>query len=541
MISKQHPEQIFGEYTLKRKLGVGGMATVYLAVHNKLQRKVAIKIIHEQFVDDVTAIKRLEREAQIAKELKHPNIAPIITFNHVNNRPYLVMPYYAGKTLADYFYHPRAVTHDTSLKILTKLAEGLDYAHSKGVIHRDFKLENILLDKHSQPAISDFGIAQVANTTRLTATGHFLGTPQYMAPEQASRAYDEIDYRADLYAFGVMAYLMLTGVFPFTAADPIHLILKHTTQEVPIPTLVNSELPKATDGVLIRALAKEPEYRFPSAIDFANSLEIALKNIAPITTLVEMQKPNPIEPMEQGGIATRKFTEDLSVISADDETTDILEAQSQPKRRSPVLIWILLLFVLGGIGTTILLGLGGNNPVSAFTGLNSEGTEETVAENTEDSGIDDLTAPSIATDVTASTAITETVSTTITTGPSSTPSATDTASPTNTNTATRTPSPTKTPTLTRTVRPTNTTRPTNTPRPLPTNTPVPPPTSVPVQPTNVPVQPTSVPNPPQNNNPVQPVVEQVVEPVVEQVVEPVVEDVVAPVVEDVGCILLIGC
>src|SRR5690606_143466 len=123
MISTEHPQQIFGEYTLKRKLGVGGMVTVYYAIHNKLQREVAIKIIHEHFADDPIAVQRLAREAQIANTLKHPNIAPILAFDRVNNRPYPVMPYYAGKTLADYFEHPRSVPHTESLAILSHLAD----------------------------------------------------------------------------------------------------------------------------------------------------------------------------------------------------------------------------------------------------------------------------------------------------------------------------------------------------------------------------------------------------------------------------------
>ena len=202
----------FGDYTLGQKLGMGGMATVYHAIHRVTQREVAIKVLHEHYETESTVAKRFEREAEIIGSLNHPHIVPIIEFGKVDKRPYLAMPYYEGGTLAEYFFSPREMSQEDAIDILRALASGLDYAHSKDVVHRDFKLQNILLDKNNVPAISDFGIARTGNTTRLTVTGQFLGTANYVAPEMLLPQLP-VDYRADLYALGVLAYLLLHGAF----------------------------------------------------------------------------------------------------------------------------------------------------------------------------------------------------------------------------------------------------------------------------------------------------------------------------------------
>lgn len=504
MISTQHPEQIFGEYTLKRKLGVGGMATVYYAIHNKLQREVAIKIIHEHFADDSIAVKRLAREAHISQKLRHSNIAPILAFNRVNNRPYLVMPYYAGKTLADYFEQPRAIAHTETLAILTQLAHALDYAHSKGVIHRDFKLENILISEDGIPVISDFGIAQIINTTRLTATGNFVGTPHYMPPEQASGGYDEIDYRADLYAFGIMAYLMLTGVFPFTGKDPIQLIIKHTTQDVPTPTLVNNKLPKAVDAILIRALAKTPDYRYPTASDFVQSLASAFENITPVTTLIDLKKYNPIETslsaessllekahvyakyakrnsenedFTTGGRHKTRVFSDVPQVEGIPAVGITQSQRNRSKKRSSLYVLVLSLVVLGSIAFMITLGRGDDTPIT----LDAETTEIIVENNpllierTQEVLVDKLIATSFGLNNLTINATPTTLA-----RPNNSSSASDSSQPTSLS------------------NPINTSNsPAQTSRPLPNNTPVPP-ISVPVQPTSVPT--TLVELPPGNSS-----------------------------------------
>lgn len=293
MAVKKEFERTFGDYQIIERLGIGGMATVYRALHTVDKQEVALKIIHEHYAGDDIAVKRLEHEARIAQQLKHPNIVPITGYGTVDERPYLVMPYFPNGTLAEFFSTPRAVTHTTSIKILNALAPALDYAHSNGVVHRDFKLENILLSKNNVPHITDFGIARANNTTRLTATGQFLGTPLYIAPEQVSTSDEPINYRADLYAFAVMSYLMLTGYFPFTGDDAIKLFMQHKTNTAPLPSRINEKLPTTVDNILLKGLAKRPDERYSSAQVMVDALEAALQSLSPTTTVISIHDLNP--------------------------------------------------------------------------------------------------------------------------------------------------------------------------------------------------------------------------------------------------------
>lgn len=466
--------QHFGQYTLLERLGMGGMATVYRAMHNKHQKEVAVKVLHEHFANDEQAIKRLQREFQIASELKHPNIVPILASNVAEGRPYLVMPLYKNGTLADYFRQPREIDNETVLKILTSLASGLDYAHARAVIHRDFKLENILLGKENKPIISDFGIARIANTTKLTATGHFLGTPHYMAPEQAYAERNSIDHRADLYAFAVMAYLMLTGVFPFTSTDAFQLVIKHNTLEPPSPTLINDKLPRKIDAVLLKGLAKKPFERYQSADEFVTALKQAFTTVPMVTTIIDMELQNPY-----GGSINASF-EAMQKVN-DDETGQSSENRNN---RRPVMLAILGLVACGILSMLAYSGGFMNN----FVGNNAENAEVTeeietteTLESTEEvteeaSGTEDATddTPVPSATITNTIQASDTpIPATNTARPSSTMiPLTPTFLPTNTPVP-PTPIPTRTP-----IPPTNTVRPSNTPIPTatripPTNTPVP--------------------------------------------------------------------
>lgn len=289
----------FGDYNIIGTLGYGGMATVYHALHIHTQEEVALKVIHEHLLENTEMLKRFEHEIEIVEELKHPGIVPIIDYGHIHKKPYLVMPYMSNGTLADVFRKPRNIKHVASIKILKSLAPALDYAHSKGVVHRDFKLENILIDGKKRTMISDFGIAITNHQTRLTTAGNLVGTPLYIAPEQASAAGDDADYRADLYAFAVMGYLMLTGYFPFTAKDPLYLLVKHRDELAPLPSQVNQQLPTTIDNVFLRALAKEPNDRYQSAQELVEAIETSLGDELDIQAAINMYEPNPFPTSEK--------------------------------------------------------------------------------------------------------------------------------------------------------------------------------------------------------------------------------------------------
>jgi serine/threonine protein kinase len=482
------PSRVFGAYSIKQKIGSGGMASVFQAVHSETQQEVALKILHEHYADDQHIRKRLEHEARIVMRLNHPHIVSVTGFGEAENRPYLVMPYMEGGSLAQFFSKPRLVKHETTLKFLTILADGLDYAHSQQVVHRDLKLENILLSKNQLLAISDFGIAQSAHTTRITMTGQILGTPQYLAPENLDTN-GALNYRADLYAFAVMAYLMLTGYFPFTSRDPLTLAIKHRTEVPPPPSLVNQNLPTTLDAVLNRGLAKDPDLRFASGQEFVEALETALLEAATITTKILVNDLNPLptqsfvpEPalFAPDSIITRVLPPDEAAIPA--VLPEPVPARAKSSRKAVLAFLLLLLCAAASLALFVFNGsfLDGLSVLSDQMQAEStvEATEALVLEATEEA-TDGIQARSIQAFLLSLTA-----------------EATSTASATGTSRASTTPRSSSTSRTSNSPGATNTTRPlpSNTPRPLPTNTPQPQPTSIP--PSSVPatsVPPTSVP------------------------------------------------
>jgi serine/threonine protein kinase len=523
-MDKLQQNRTFGDYLIQQKIGSGGMASVFQAFHAKTNEEVALKILHEHYADDPHIRKRLEHEARIVMRLSHPSIVPVLDYGEAENRPFLVMPYMEGGSLAQLFSKPRLVKHETTLKLLLVLADGLDYAHSQEVVHRDLKLENILLSKKRVLAISDFGIAQSTHTTRITMTGQILGTPQYLAPETLDNN-GSLNYRADLYALAIMAYLMLTGYFPFTAKDPLSIALKHRTEIAPTPSLVNQNLPMAIDPVFVKALAKNPEARFHSAQDFVEALDEAFNQAASITTTIFVNEANPVSPTQAA-----MFQADL--LSAETLNTRILppEAEAIPaahleteadirrprKYQLPraLLVALLLLFLCVGSSLSFYAINGGFFPNAVVAEVSEEATEalaeaseeatEALAESSEEGQTIDSTGFNSLGRQTATSSPTASR----TPRPSATPRANNTAqgggeedaSNTPTVRLTNTARPTNTPRPTNTSRPSNTSQPepsdtarplpTNTPRPLPTNTPQPQPSSIP--PTNPPA-PTAVP------------------------------------------------
>lgn len=471
--------RIFGAYLIKRKLGAGGMASVFQAINQATGQEVALKILHEHYADDPLIRKRLEHEARIVMRLSHPQIVPVLDYGEAEKRPYLVMPYMSGGSLADYFAKPRSVKHETTLKLLTLLANGLDYAHTQEVVHRDFKLENILIGANNLPAISDFGIAQSANTTRITMTGQILGTPQYLAPENLDTN-GVLNYRADFYALAVMAYLMLTGYFPFTGKDPLNLAIKHRTETAPTPSLANPHLPKTVDSVLLRGLAKNPDDRYPSAKAFVEALDDAFAHAALVTTqiFVNALNPAPTKP-DFSPIITPNLTNPATIALSPETIPAVipaaeLAAPAKSKRSKRPLAFLLLFFLCTGISLAYLaMNSGMDFGITADSTSSPELTSETIenlaVENTEALLFTEESANPNTSQ--AETAANENEAT-------SSPSATRTLRPTNTPRDTAT----NRPTATNTSRPLPTS--TNTPRPLPTNTPQPQPTSVP--PTNAP-------------------------------------------------------
>ncbi len=256
-------EQI-GPYKIIEQQGTGGMATVYRAYHERLDRDVAIKLMHRGFLQDPQFHARFEREARIVARLEHPSIVPVYDYDEYEGQPFLVMKFIAGQTLKDRL-RKGALPLDEILDLMPKMADALDYAHERGILHRDIKPSNILIDETGRPYLTDFGLARITQAGESSISADtMLGTPHYMSPEQAQGVPD-IDHRTDIYSFGVILYELVTGAPPFGGETAYAVIHKHIYAAPPDPVEVNSEVPPDVARVLVRALEKAPADRFSSA------------------------------------------------------------------------------------------------------------------------------------------------------------------------------------------------------------------------------------------------------------------------------------
>ncbi|NJN45462.1 MAG: serine/threonine protein kinase [Candidatus Competibacteraceae bacterium] len=256
-------------YSIEGELGRGGMATVYLAMQESLERRVALKVINPALVTDENFTKRFIREGRIIAQLMDPRIVTIFDVgNHSDIYFYLAMEYLPGGNLAERMKTGLPVAE--TLRIIKSVASALGHAHKQGIIHRDIKPQNIMFREQGDPVLTDFGIAKaVGSATVMTQSGVSLGTPRYMSPEQVRGKL--VDARSDLYSLGVLFYEMLTGQLPFSADDSFALAFKHVTESIPDlpPKLV------AFQPVLNCLLAKDPQERYPSSEQYILALEQA--------------------------------------------------------------------------------------------------------------------------------------------------------------------------------------------------------------------------------------------------------------------------
>jgi len=263
--------QSLGRYHILEQLGEGGMAIVYKAYDTRLETDVAVKVIRtENILPSVLerSLKRFEREAKALARLTHPNIVKVTDFGEHEGRPYLVMEYLPGGTLKQRLGKPIPWTE--AIPILLPIARALDFAHRQNMIHRDVKPSNILITADGEPMLTDFGIAKILDddaTQDLTGTSAAVGTPEYMAPEQAIAK--TVDHRADIYSLGVVLYEMLTGRKPFMADTPMAVLIKQATDPLPRPIQFAPNLPEAVEKLLLKTLAKNPSDRYHGMAELA--------------------------------------------------------------------------------------------------------------------------------------------------------------------------------------------------------------------------------------------------------------------------------
>lgn len=314
-----------GRYRVLQRIGSGGMADVWLAEDTHLQRQVALKVLHSRFAQDREFVERFRREAEAAAGLQHPNVVAVFDRGEVDGTYYIAMQHLEGRTLKQLI--DAGLTPEQAVGLIRQVLEGARFAHRHGVVHRDLKPQNVIVDDEGKATVTDFGIAR-AGVSEITQAGSVMGTPHYLSPEQA-QGFD-VTAVSDLYSIGVMLYEALTGRVPFEADSAVAVAMKQVAQAPQRPSSINPQVSPALDAAVMRALEKEPGQRFQSADAFIAALDAAL------------EKPGG----EPGGTAA--FAPLPPVVATPEEA--LAEEPEEEERRRRRLIWTL-------VAAAVLIGL----------------------------------------------------------------------------------------------------------------------------------------------------------------------------------------
>ncbi|MCL4301299.1 MAG: protein kinase [Anaerolineae bacterium] len=340
--------QKFGRYQVKRPLGQGGMAVVYLAFDPAMKREVAVKVLPSHLTADPHFTNRFQQEVETVARLEHPCIVPVYDYGEEGNQPYIVMRCMLGGSLLNRLTKGPLELPEL-LPIINRVARALDKAHAHGIIHRDLKPGNILFDDQDQAYLSDFGIAKAVEAAASYTGSAIIGTPAYMSPEQGSGS-KNLNGRSDIYALGVIVFHALTGQLPYEADTPIAVLMKHITAEIPNLREIKSDLPPGCEWVIRQAMAKTPEQRYATAGDLAADLATAARG--------EIVQPR----ADLQGHVTEQVTELSSLKPPLAPVSDLVDIAAPAQKRKgaagwrqwPVWIGTAGLLLVGGAATIIL-------------------------------------------------------------------------------------------------------------------------------------------------------------------------------------------
>jgi eukaryotic-like serine/threonine-protein kinase len=354
-------ETIAGRYEVEEVVGHGGMSTVYKAHDSLLERNVALKVLHQQYNEDEDFVERFKREARSVAQLQHPNIVTVIDRGEEDGRQYIVFEFIDGENLKELVVRKGRLEVRTALEIALEIARGLSFAHGHGLVHRDVKPQNVLLNGDGGAKVTDFGIARSLEVEHsMTQTGTVLGTSNYIAPEQASG--QPVDAQTDVYSLGIVLYEMLTGDLPFPGENFVAVAMKHIQEPSPSVLDARGDVPLRIAEMVDRALEKDPEHRFPTMDAFASEIEASLADL------------------DQG--------EDGAVTMVVPAAQRLKGAkQRKPAARLPLLIGLLGALAIGGVvlGLLTLRGSGGppTVPVGARVSIAGVGAYDPYGDGTE--------------------------------------------------------------------------------------------------------------------------------------------------------------
>src|SRR4051812_13110851 len=266
--------RLSGRYRLDAQIGAGGMSTVYRAFDTTLERVVAVKLMHREIASDSDQLERFRREARAVAQFSHPHIVGVIDAGEDDGRPYIVFEYVEGETLKDRIRRSGRLPVDESLAYAIEITRALGAAHARGIVHRDIKPQNVLIDEEGMAKVTDFGIARSLDEEGLTADGRVLGTTDYVSPEQALG--HAVNGQSDIYSLGVVLWEMLTGDVPFHGENQVAVAMKHVREDLPDVQRLRPELSASVASVLDRMTCEKLEKRYPDAVTLGDALEPAL-------------------------------------------------------------------------------------------------------------------------------------------------------------------------------------------------------------------------------------------------------------------------